>query len=583
MNGTVLPRRKSAGARHLGAAVFALLALGIPTGGAAQARLTGADLEGVVKDESGDVLSDAAVTIVNRDTAVARTIATDTHGRFRLPALPLGRYSITIDRAGFARLRREGLVLVLGESALLELTMKVAAVEEAVTVVAETRVVHAGHTAVSTVVSQEQVQHLPINGRNFLSFTVLTPGVTTDRTPQQGALATSGLSFTGQRGRSNNITVDGFDNNDPAVGAVRATFSQEAVREFQVLTNSYSAEFGKAAGGVVNIVTRSGTNDVRGTAFCYFRDEALNAKDHFERFDPFDNSLDREKRLTARSSGWGPRGAHSKGEDLLFRVLRATGRRGEQLRQHRPARGDLVGRERIPRRARPRAVRDPHNRCARQDRSSVLADQYAGRSRQRRHRPQREHRAVRRARGEKPRCRAASRRRLDRRVAHARVRAGGERGEDSVRTAGLQCPIPRSHVRRTLRDRRQRWTDARTAWCRQRRTPAVHTPVAEERPLPADGDGVVRRRSAFVQGRRGRKLSRQSRCGIAAALRRPFHLRGVARHPSMGLTQPLSAVQALERGLPAAYVQGYGEPRTRSARAISPSFCRTTGRSGRSS
>ena len=153
-------------------------------------------------------------------------------------------------------------------------------------------------------VSQEQVQNLPINGRNFLSFTVMTPGVTTDRTPQQGALATSGLSFTGQRGRSNNITVDGFDNNDPTVGAVRATFSQEAVREFQVLTNSYSAEFGKAAGGVVNIVTRSGTNDVRGTAFGYFRDEALNARDHFERFDPFGNPLDREK-APFRQVQWG--------------------------------------------------------------------------------------------------------------------------------------------------------------------------------------------------------------------------------------------------------------------------------------
>ncbi len=93
---------------------------------------------------------------------------------------------------------------------------------------------------------------------------MITPAVTTDRTPQQGASATSGLSFAGQRARSNNITVDGVDNNDAAVGAVRATFSQEAVREFQVLTNWYSAEFGKASGGVVNIVTRSGTNTARG-------------------------------------------------------------------------------------------------------------------------------------------------------------------------------------------------------------------------------------------------------------------------------------------------------------------------------
>ena len=104
--------------------------------------------------------------------------------------------------------------------------------------------------AVASVVSQQQIERLPIDGRNFISFAVITPGVSTDRTPQQGASATSGLTFAGQRARSNNITVDGLDNNDTAVGSVRATFSQEAVREFQVLTNSYSAEFGNATGGV---------------------------------------------------------------------------------------------------------------------------------------------------------------------------------------------------------------------------------------------------------------------------------------------------------------------------------------------
>src|SRR4029453_8104676 len=133
---------------------------------------------------------------------------------------------------------------------------------------------------VSNVVSQDQIQSLPINGRNFISFSIITPGVTIDQTPQQGASATSGLTFAGQRARSNNITVDGLDNNDITLGSVRAVFSQEAVREFQVLTNSYSAELGKAAGGVVNIVTRSGTNELRGTAFGYFRDDALNAKNH---------------------------------------------------------------------------------------------------------------------------------------------------------------------------------------------------------------------------------------------------------------------------------------------------------------
>ena len=166
-----LQGRKMTGARCSRAAVLVLVLLAMPASALAQARLTGADLDGLVRDESGGVLAGAVVTIVNAETGVARTIATDLDGRFR--AL--------------------------------------------------------------SVVRQERVQSLPINGRNFLSFSVMTPGVTTDRSPQQGATATSGLSFTGQRARSNNIMVDGFDNNDPAVGAVRATFSQEAVRGFQVL------------------------------------------------------------------------------------------------------------------------------------------------------------------------------------------------------------------------------------------------------------------------------------------------------------------------------------------------------------
>ena len=121
---------------------------------------------------------------------------------------------------------------------------------------AEASPVDVRQTAVATVVTQRQIDALPINGRNFISFSVITPGVSGDRTPGQGAAATSGLTFAGQRGRSNNVSVDGLDNNDTVVGSVRATFSQDAVREFQVLTNSFSAEFGKAAGGVVNIVTR---------------------------------------------------------------------------------------------------------------------------------------------------------------------------------------------------------------------------------------------------------------------------------------------------------------------------------------
>ena len=157
-------------------------------------------------------------------------------------------------------------MLTLGSLIDVRLSLNVAGGQEIVEVSGDAPVVDPQKTVVSSVISQEQIEHLPINGRNFIGFSLLAPGVATDRTPQQGASGTSGLTFAGQRARSNNITVDGLDNNDATVGSVRATFSQEAVREFQVLTNSYSAEFGKASGGVVNIVTKSGTNTIGGNA-----------------------------------------------------------------------------------------------------------------------------------------------------------------------------------------------------------------------------------------------------------------------------------------------------------------------------
>ena len=272
--------------------MLALMLLPAPL--VAQARLTGADLRGTVADATGAVLPGATVTVVNVETGLVRTAVTDGDGRYLVPALPPGTYRVSAALDAFATSVREGVVLVLGQLADLDFTLTVAT-GEAVTVTDVGPLVDARNTAVSTVVGAQQIENLPINGRNFISFSVITPGVTTDRTPQTGAAGTSGLSFGGQRARSNNIMVDGLDNNDLVVGAVRATFSQEAIREFQVLTNSYSAEFGKAAGGVVNIVTKSGTNDLQGNAFYYYRDESLNAKDHFEKFDVFGNPVQREK------------------------------------------------------------------------------------------------------------------------------------------------------------------------------------------------------------------------------------------------------------------------------------------------
>lgn len=278
--------------------------LTFPTALHAQARLTGADIEGVVIDNTGGVLPGVTITATNLGTNVSRTVTSDEHGRYYVAALPPGTYRVSASLAGFATQTVEDMVLLLGQSPAVNFTLRVEGVTEQVNVRAAPPLVEASRTEVSVVVDQQQIDTLPINGRNFIAFSVITPGVTNDKTPQQGASATSGLSFGGQRARSNNIMVDGFDNNDSVVGAVRSTFSQEAIREFQVLTNSYSAEFGKASGGVVNIVTKSGTNDLRGNAFFYFRDDALNSRGHFEQFDIFGDRVDLEK-APFRQKQWG--------------------------------------------------------------------------------------------------------------------------------------------------------------------------------------------------------------------------------------------------------------------------------------
>ena len=261
------------------ALLMVLFIVAMPSGLFAQGRLTAADIEGTVQDQTGAVVPGVTVTATNVATNQSRTAVTDKGGRYYIGALQPGIYAISAELSGFAPQNRKDVRLMIGQLADLNFTMR-AGVTDAVTVSARAPVVDTTETSVSTVIGQEQIDSLPTNGRNFLSFSVITPGVTTDRTPQQGASATSGLTFGGQRARSNNIMVDGVDNNDPVVGAVRATFSQEAIQEFQMLTNSYSAEFGKASGGVVNIITRSGTNESRGDAFEFFRNKSLNAKSH---------------------------------------------------------------------------------------------------------------------------------------------------------------------------------------------------------------------------------------------------------------------------------------------------------------
>lgn len=265
------------------AAWLACLLTGGPA--AAQSRVTGADLTGEVLDASEGRITTASISATHLTTGVERQATTDPRGRFVFPALSTGTYRVSVVAPGFGAAVYEPVMLRLGESTELLVRLQIAALQQTITVTSAP--VQRPTAAVSQVVDTQQIDALPINGRNFISFAAITPGATPDGTPAQGALSTSGLSFAGQRGRSNNIMVDGFDNNDAGTGGVRAVFSQEAIREFQVLASSYSAEFGRASGGVVNIITKSGGQRLSGSVFSYFRDRTLNAADHFERVDPF--------------------------------------------------------------------------------------------------------------------------------------------------------------------------------------------------------------------------------------------------------------------------------------------------------
>jgi len=257
-------------------ALFLLgMALAAPT--ALAQTSTGADIEGLAHDTTGAVLPGVTVVATNVATGVKRDTVTVSSGRFRLAALPPGEYTLTAFLTGFATLERSGLILRVGQVATLDLTLKVAQLAETVTVSQDAPVVETARTQLGVVVNSEDIENLPINGRNYLDFAVTVPGVTGTQNTGQG----SGISVNGQRQRSNNISVDGADSNGQLNGNARLTVSQEAVQEFQVVTNQFAPEFGRAGGGLVNVVSKSGTNTFSGSAFLYVRDESLDGRNAF--------------------------------------------------------------------------------------------------------------------------------------------------------------------------------------------------------------------------------------------------------------------------------------------------------------
>lgn len=250
---------------------------------------TGA-ISGTVSDSTGAVLPGVKVVVLNEDTGISRTVQTDASGRYVAPSLTLGRYRVTATLQGFQTEARNGVVLTVGREAVVNLQLTVGSMVQSVEVTGEAPLVESTSSAMGGLVDDRTMRELPLNGRSYDQLALLQAGVTA-----YGGGATSGgfnygagtrFSVAGSRGYNNSFLLDGTDINDAANatpgGAAGTNLGVEAIREFKMLTNNFSAEYGRATGAVITAVTKSGTNQYHGTAFHFIRNSALDARNFFD-------------------------------------------------------------------------------------------------------------------------------------------------------------------------------------------------------------------------------------------------------------------------------------------------------------
>jgi outer membrane receptor protein involved in Fe transport len=258
------------------------ICLGFAGAGFGQASVGVAHLNGTVHDESGGTVVKAAVTVREMDTNLSYTGATNGDGYYSFPSLPPGRYEIKVAFSGFSNYTQQGVILSVGQYATVDVGLKIATKGEEVTVVTnDAPPIETTRTEISQVIDTKQIGSLPISSRLFTDFALLTPGVSLGRTSLQSTVTefeVTKVSFGGQRDLSNIVTVDGADTINTVTGAQRATPPQEAVSEFRVVNNSFGSEYGRALGGIVNIVTKSGSNDFHGSLYGYLQNQATDAR-----------------------------------------------------------------------------------------------------------------------------------------------------------------------------------------------------------------------------------------------------------------------------------------------------------------
>jgi len=265
--------------------VFLLLG---DTAARAQGVGSSADLNGTISDPTGASVPSATITVTDAAKGTQHTVQTDEHGFYRLAGLAPSTYKVSVQHAGFQTEVISGVVLTVGQTVVLDVHLKLSSLSAQVEVSSELPIVETERGSQSNTLTQDYIGELPIDRRDYLTFTLLAPGVSNStrlasdqdfrvkQTPQ------SGLSFYASNGRGNAVTVDGAEVNDDA-GGVRLNLSQDVVQEFQVNRSNYTAEFGGATGATINIVSRSGGNDLHGGLYGFFRNDALDAADPFAR------------------------------------------------------------------------------------------------------------------------------------------------------------------------------------------------------------------------------------------------------------------------------------------------------------
>ncbi len=260
--------------RYAGRIVLAAALWALPAVQAAHAQVVTGSVSGTIRDASGGVLPGVTVTLTGsalQRASITATTAAD--GTYRLSLVPPGSYVVQAVLSGFTSQRRDDVEVALNRQTTLDFTMSIAKVSESVQVSAVAPVVEVTRSDTSTRVTTHTIQSLPLNGRNFTDLITLVPGARPDPTASAG----TSVSIFGERGASLSFLVDGAENNDPLNGGPQLRYPEDAIKEFEVITSGYQAEFGRAQGGVANIITRSGTNNFLGRGFWFYRNDAMDS------------------------------------------------------------------------------------------------------------------------------------------------------------------------------------------------------------------------------------------------------------------------------------------------------------------